>query len=95
MVRPSRDRLNELAREIVSAVSRSRAVILLRDAEVVRQAVAQALADELSRQEAREEAARKRIAAMKNGGPKPHTAEWDALFRKFVDEEYLREGLDS
>jgi hypothetical protein len=94
MVRPSRDRLNELAREIVRAVSRSRAVILLKDPDAVRQAVAQALTDELSRQEVREETATKRIAAMKRA-PKPHTPEWEALFRKFVDEEYLREGLDS
>jgi hypothetical protein len=94
MVRPSRDRLNELAREIVDAVSRSRAVILLKDREAVRQAVAQALTDELSRQELREDTARKRIAAMKRA-PKEHTPEWEALFRKFVDEEYLREGLDS
>lgn len=94
MVRPSRDRLNELAREIVRAVSRSRAVILLKDPDAVRQAVAQALTDELSRQEVREETAMKRIAAMKRA-PKPHTPEWEALFRKFVDEEYLREGLDS
>jgi hypothetical protein len=94
MVRPSRDRLSELAREIVSAVSRSRALILLKDPEAVRQAVAQALTDELTRQEAREETARKRIAAMKRA-PKPHTPEWEALFRKFVDEEYLREGLDT
>jgi hypothetical protein len=95
MVRPSRDRLNELARELVDAVSRSRAVILLKDREAIRQAVAQALADELTRQEVREETARKRIAALKRGGPKPQTPEWEALFRKFVDEEYLREGLDS
>lgn len=94
MVRPSRDRLNELAREIVRAVSRSRAVILLKEPDAVRQAVAQALTDELSRQEVREETATKRIAAMKRA-PKPHTPEWEALFRKFVDEEYLREGLDS
>ncbi|HEX7832379.1 MAG TPA: DUF507 family protein [Thermoanaerobaculia bacterium] len=94
MARPSRDRLNELAREIVDAVSRSRAVILLKDREAVRLAVAQALSDELTRQENREETARKRISAMKRG-PKANTPEWEALFRKFVDEEYLREGLDS
>lgn len=94
MARPSRDRLNELAREIVDAVSRSRALILLKDREAVRQAVAQALADELTRQEVREETARKRIAAIK-GAPKAHTPEWEVLFKKFVEEEYLREGLDS
>ncbi len=94
MVRPSRDRLSEIAREIVSAVSRSRAVILLKDPEAVRQAVSQALTEELTRQEAREETARKRIEAMKRA-PKPHSPEWEILFRRFVEEEYLREGLDS
>lgn len=94
MVRPSRDRLNHLARELVDALARSRAVILLKDREAVRQAVAQSLADELRREEEREETARKRIAAMR-GGPKPKTKEWEELFRKFVEEELLREGLDS
>jgi hypothetical protein len=94
MVRPSRERLNELAGEIVRAVTRSRALILLKDQEAVRQSVAQALADELTRQEAREETARKRIAALERK-PRPGSPEWDLLFKRFVDEEYLREGLDS
>lgn len=94
MVRPSRDRLAALARQIVDALSRSRAVILLKDREAVRQAVAQALADELRREEERDETARKRIASMR-GAPRPRTKEWEELFRKFVEEEYLREGLDS
>lgn len=94
MVRPSRDRLNHLARELVDALARSRAVILLKEREAVRQAVAQSLADELRREEEREEIARKRIAALR-GAPKPKTREWEELFRKFVEEELLREGLDS
>ena len=94
MVRPSRDRLTELARQIVDALGRSRAVVFLKDREAIRQAVAQALGDELRREEEREENARRRIAAMK-GAPKPRTKEWEELFRKFVVEEYLREGLDS
>lgn len=94
MIRPSRDRLTELARQIVDALARSRAVVLLKEREAIRQAVAQALADELRREEEREENARRRIAAMK-GAPKPRTREWEELFRKFVVEEYLREGLDS
>lgn len=93
MVRPSRDRLNHLAREIVDALARSRAVILLKDRESVRQAVGQALADELRREEEREESARKRIAAIRKG-PQPGSKEWEELFRKFVEEEYLREGSD-
>jgi hypothetical protein len=29
------------------------------------------------------------------GAPRQDTKEWEELFRKFVEEEYLREGLDS
>jgi len=28
-------------------------------------------------------------------GPKPGTREYEELFRKYMDEEYLREGLDT
>lgn len=94
MVRPSRDGLNQLARELVSALARSRAVVFLKDQEAVCQAAAQALAEELRRQEEREDNARKRIAAMREA-PRPNTKEWDDLFQHFVVEEYLREGLDS
>lgn len=90
MVPPSRERLNLLARELTDALARSRAVILLKDRETVRQAVGQALADELRREEEREEAARRRMAALR-GGPKPNTREWEELFRRFVEEEALRE----
>jgi hypothetical protein len=48
----------------------------------------------LRREEERQESARKRIAALRSG-PKPRTREWEELFQKFVEEEYLREGLDS
>lgn len=94
MVRPSRDRLNILARDLLDALSRSRAVVLLKDREVVRQAVAHALTDELRREEERDEVARKRIAAM-SPRPKAGSAEYEELFQRFVEEEYLREGLDS
>jgi hypothetical protein len=93
-MRPSRDRLNQLAKELVDALGRSRAVILLKDREVVRQAVAQALTEELRREEDREERARRRIAALR-GAPKTGTPEWEDLLRRFVEEEYLREGLDT
>jgi hypothetical protein len=94
MVRPSRDRLNQLGRDLVDALSRSRAVVLLKDREAVELAVSQALADELRREEERESTARKRISAMQRA-PRPNTREWEELFRKFVEEEYLREGLDN
>lgn len=94
MVRPSRDRLNQLGRDLVDALARSRAVVLLKDREAVELAVSQALADELRREEERESIARKRINAMQRA-PRPNTREWEELFRKFVEEEYLREGLDN
>jgi hypothetical protein len=94
MVRPSRERLTLLARELVDALARSRAVVLLKDREVVRQAVAQALAEEIRREEDCQENARRRIAAMR-GAPKPKTREYEELFRQLMEEEYLREGLDS
>ena len=94
MVRPSRDRLNQLARDLLDALARSRAVVLLKDREVVRQAIAHALTDELRREEEREDSARRRIAAM-HPRPKTGSPEWEDLFQKFVEEEYLREGLDS
>ena len=94
MVRPSRERLSHLARELVDALARSRAVVLLKDREVVRQAVAQALAEELRREEDCQENARRRISAMR-GAPRPKTREYEELFRQLMEEEYLREGLDS
>jgi len=94
MVRPSRDRLNQLGLDLVDALARTRAVVLLKDREAVQQAVSQALADELRREEERETSALKRINALIRA-PRPNTREWEELFRKFVEEEYLREGLDS
>ena len=84
----------QLARELLDALARSQSVILLKDREVVRQAIAHALADELRREEEREESVRtphRRDAQ----APRAGTREWEELFRKLVEEEYLREGLDS
>jgi hypothetical protein len=94
MVRPSRDRLNNLARELLDALARSKAVVFLKDREVVRQAIAHALTDELRREEEREDSAKRRIDALRPR-PKTGTQEWEDLFQRFVEEEYLREGLDS
>lgn len=92
-MRPSRERLDHLARELVDALARSRAVILLKDRDAVRQAVAHALTEELRREEQREENARKRLAALRT--PRPNTKEWDELLLRFIEEEALRDGLDS
>ncbi len=90
----SRERVNQLARELLDAMTRTKSVILLKDREVVRQSIAHALADELKREEEREENVRRRLATMKKG-PALGSREYEQLFRKMMEEEYLREGLDT
>lgn len=94
MVPPSRERIARLAQALLGALTRARAITLVKDDEVVRQAIAHALADELKREEEREETVRKRFAAMRNA-PKRGSREWEELFRKWMEEEYLRDGLDN
>lgn len=94
MVRLSRERLDHIGRELVDALARSGAVVLLKDRESVQQAISQALTEELRREEERDERARRRIAALRDA-PRPNTPEWDELFLKFIEEEHLRDGLDS
>ena len=94
MHKVSRERVNQLARELLDAMTRTKSVILLKDREVVRQSIAHALADELKREEEREEHVRRRLASMKKGPPLG-SREYEQLFRKMMEEEYLREGLDT
>lgn len=86
--------MNQLARDLLEAMTRSQSVILLKDRDVVRQSIAHALADEFKREEEREENVRRKLAVMKRA-PMPGTREWEQLFRNLMEEEYLREGLDS
>jgi len=94
MHKMSRERVNQLARELLDAMTRTRSVTLLKDRETVRVSIAHALADELKREEEREEIVRRRIATIKKA-PAPGTREYETLFRSLMEEEYLREGLDS
>jgi len=94
MHKMSRERVTQLARDLLEAMTRTRAVTLLKDREVVRQAIAHALADELKREEEREDAVRRRIASMRKK-PAQNSREYEELFRKLMEEEYLREGLDT
>jgi hypothetical protein len=94
MLKMSRERVNQLARDLLDAMTRAQTVVLLKDREVVRQSIAHALADELKREEEREENVRRRLATMKKP-PAPNSREWEQLFRKLMEEEYLREGLDN
>lgn len=90
----SRERVNQLARELLEAMTRTRSVTLLKDRDVVRQSIAHALADELKREEEREDSVKRRIAMMRDGPPLK-SREYEQLFRKLMDEEYVREGPDS
>jgi len=90
----SRERVNQLARELLDAMTRTRSVVLLKDREVVRVSIAHALADELKREDEREETVRRRIATMTKA-PLPGSREYEQLFRSLMEEEYLREGLDT
>ena len=90
----SRERVTQLARDLLEAMTRTRAVTLLKEREVVRQSIAHALADELKREEEREENVRRRIAAMKKA-PSARSREYESLYRQLMEEEYLREGLDT
>ena len=90
----SRERVNQLARELLDAMTKTKSVILLKDRDVVRQSIAHAVADELKREEEREENVRRRLATVKKG-PQPGSREYEHLFRKMMEEEYLREGLDT
>lgn len=94
MVRLTRERVNQLARELLDALTRAQAVSLLKDREVVRQSIAHALADEFKREEEREEKVRRRIDAIRHS-PAPGSADYDELFRTFLEEEHLRDGLDA
>jgi hypothetical protein len=94
MHKMSRERVNQLARELLDSMTRTHSVILLKDREVVRQSIAHALADEFKREEEREENVRKRLSSMRKG-PATGSREWEQLFRKLMEEEYLREGLDT
>ena len=90
----SRERVTQLARELLDAMLRTRSVALLKDREVVRQSIAHALADEFKREEEREENVRRRIATIRRP-PARNSREYEELFRSLMEEEYLREGLDS
>lgn len=91
MVKMSRERVEQMAREILETMTASRAVVFLKSRDAVQQAIAQSLSEELQREEDREEAVRRRIAGMRKPPPRK-SAEWEHLFRKLMEEEYLREG---
>jgi hypothetical protein len=94
MVKMSRERVEKLARDLVSTMGRSRAVTFHKDLDGVLQVIASALTEEFRREEEREENVRKRLASMKKT-PSRKSPAWEELFHKMMEEEYMREGLDA
>lgn len=94
MLKPSRERIAQIARLIVDDMDRSEHVKLLKDREAIRQSVIHALVDELRQDDDRQTHVLARLAAM-DGTPPRGSREYDALFRKMLDEEYERTGFDS
>lgn len=94
MVKFSRERVSQLARDLLDALTTKGTVVLLKDREAVRQAIATAIADEIRREEEREHSVRRRIATTP-GMPDFGSKEYEEVFRKLLEEEYVRESLDS
>ena len=94
MVKMTRERVEKLARDLVSTLARSRSVSFHKDLDSVQQVVSHALAEELRREEEREENVRRRLGTIRKGPPRG-SAQWEELFHKMMEEEYVREGLDS
>jgi hypothetical protein len=93
MQKLSRDRIATLARTLVDAMSRHDSVRLLKDREAVRQSIIHALMEELKHDEERAAHALRRLSLVK---PSPMTGspEWVALFDRFMEEEYEKQGFD-
>lgn len=94
MVKITRERVERLARELLDAMTASRTIVLLKGRDTVQQSIAYALADEFKREEEREDTVRRRMASMRKAPPRS-SPQWEDLFRKLMEEEYLREGLDT
>ena len=90
----SRERIAQLASDLVSMMGRLASVKLLKDRDAVLQAIGASLSDEFRREEEREENVRRRMVSMVRP-PARGTREYDEVFSRLLEEEYLREGLDS
>ena len=94
MLKPSRERIAQIARLIVEEIDRSEQVRLLKDREAIRQSVMHALVDELKQDEERQAHVLHRMGGMTDA-PTVGSKEWEALYRRLLDEEYERTGFDT
>jgi hypothetical protein len=89
----SRERATHLANLLSDELQRQPSVRLLRDADNVRQSILHALFEELRHDEERQAAVLQKIRELPDAPP-PGSKDWDALFRRLLDEEYERHGFD-
>ena len=86
----SRDRMTQLAREILDSILRASSVRLLKERETVLQSSGHAVSEELDREIERERAVLVRIGTGRRS-PKPGTPEYDELFGTLLEEEHVRD----
>ena len=89
----SRERIHGLASILLDRLEGHRSIHVLRDRETLLQSLVHGLIEELKRDEERMVTVEERIAVLR-GGPRRGTKDWDALFRKLLDEEYDNEGFE-
>lgn len=94
MIRPSRERIALLARQIVDELARDENTRLLRDRDTLRQSVIQALTEELRHDELRIAAVESRLATLTDA-PRRGSREWQTLWQRLLDEEYERTQFES
>ena len=87
MLKLSKDRIQQLARQIVDEMSAHQNVRLLKDAEQVRQSVIQAFSEELRQDEERQARVLDRLAQSEER-PSFGSGEWDSIYLRLLQEEY-------
>jgi hypothetical protein len=93
MLKPSRERIEHLAEQIISAMEKDGNVLLLKDREAIRQSVVHALLDELRQTEERVTNVLRRLTGMADI-PAEGTAAWEERFRLLLEEEFEKPSFD-
>jgi hypothetical protein len=89
----SRERAAHLATLLTEEMQRQPLVRFVRDAENIRQSILHALFEEMRHDEERQAAVLQKMRDFSDT-PAIGSKEWDALFRRLLDDEYERHGFD-